>query len=304
MVKRKNMLKWPNKLLAFAGLLFLFLSCSNRPKEVLDMREMTDVLVDMHTLDGIFSSERYRTLKPEERDKYYEAVLGNHLVTREQFDSSLVWYCRDPERFEKIYVRVITRLSDEEAAVKAGKYHKLMPKVLESVNLWKDSIRFVAQHDSLSRRQLTFCIADTTLMMDDLYELHFLLQAGRGDSCAGMHAHFNLHYAGGRVDSAYVPLHADDTLRRYTLRLRARDGEKIDSLYGCFFRSDSCLEVWHTHVDSIRLLRRFDVDVQEELRLKTRRHEALRTFRYRLFPLPGETTDFVFRKNRVRMVRV
>lgn len=294
-----------NKKWLLAGVALLLLSCSNRPKEVLSMKEMTDVLVDLHTLDGILGTEEYRSLKQEEKDKYYEAVLEGHSIHQAQFDSSLVWYSRDPKKFEKIYVRVVDRLTAEEEAVKAGKYHLIEPQNphldLASVNLWKGSARFELANDSLSRRQPAIALADTALMTGDRYELHFRRRVAPEDSCAGQHLHFNLHYAGGAVDSIYLPSYADGKMRRYTLRLNARRKEKIDSLVVCFFATDSCLYGRRAYVDSISLIRRYEADKQEELRTLTEQHEAVRTFKYRLFPMPGEKTDFIFRKVRVNL---
>ena len=242
MAKRNNMpMRWNRRLLP-ALLLCLACACTNRPKDVLDMRDMTDVLVDIHTLDGVFASTSYSRFQEEERDAYYEAILVRHHITKAQFDSSLLWYSRDPKKFEKVYTRVIDQLTAEEAAVKAGKYHELLPKAstITHMDLWTDSTRFTLRGDSLSRRPLAFSVADTSLVMGDVYELRFLVRVGTGDSCPGLHTHFNLHYAGGRIDSIYLPLHADSLWRRYTLRLRARQGEKVDSLYGRFLAADSC----------------------------------------------------------------
>ena len=299
------MLKQRNKL-CLAVLLCLACACTNRPKDVLDMRDMTDVLVDIHTLDGVFASTSYNRFKPEERDAYYEAILVKHHITQAQFDSSLLWYSRDPKKFEKVYTRVIDQLTAEEAAVKAGKYHELLPKAstITHMDLWTDSTRFTLRGDSLSCRPLAFSVADTSLVMGDVYELRFLMRVGRGDSCPGLHTHFNLHYAGGRIDSIYLPLHADSLWRRYTLRLRARQGEKVDSLHGRFFAAGSCLCAQQADVDSISLVRWYDPEQQETLRTTTRQREAIRTFRYRMFPTPGEGLDFIFHKNKVNQVKV
>ena len=40
------------------------------------------------------------------------------------------------------------------------------------------------------------------------------------------------------------------------------------------------------------------------LRAATRQREAIRTFRYRMFPTPGEGLDFIFHKNKVNQARI
>ena len=175
MAKRNNMPKRWNRRLLPALLLCLACACTNRPKDVLDLRDMTDVLVDIHTLDGVFASTSYSRFQEEERDAYYEAILVRHHITKAQFDSSLLWYSRDPKKFEKVYTRVIDQLTAEEAAVKAGKYHELLPKAstITHMDLWTDSTRFTLRGDSLSRRPLAFSVADTSLVMGDVYEVSF-----------------------------------------------------------------------------------------------------------------------------------
>lgn len=282
-------------------------ACSNRPKEVLSMKEMANVLVELHTLDGVFATGEYRSLDTNEKNKYYEAVLEKHRIDQAQFDSSLVWYSRDPKKFEKIYVRVVDRLTAEENDVKTGKYYPIVPKdslpiVLTTAGLWKDSTRFVLKNDSSARNQLAFTIVDSALMMQDTYVLRFLHRIEPEDSCDNQHIHFNVHYANGQVDSLYCPVLSDGKLRRYTLRLHAGREEKIDSLSGRIFALDSCLFAQNAYVDSISLVRKYNADIQETLRTKTELHEAYRTFEYRLFPLPSERFDFIPRKKRVNIL--
>lgn len=52
------------KCLLAGGVLLSVAACSTRPKDVPDSKQMTDLLVDMHTLDGIFSTEGYRHFPP------------------------------------------------------------------------------------------------------------------------------------------------------------------------------------------------------------------------------------------------
>ena len=116
------------------------------------MKEMTNLLVDMHTLDGIFATYDFHHLTAGERDQYYEAILEKHRTNQAQFDSSLVWYNRDPKRFEKVYVRVINRLTAELEAVKAAKIPPIIPApiALESTELLNDTtFYYVLRNDSL-----------------------------------------------------------------------------------------------------------------------------------------------------------
>jgi len=296
------MSKFQNKYLFFIFFLF-FLACCNRSKEVLNMKEITNILVELHTLDGIFAMDEFRHLDASEKSKYYEATLEKHRIDRAQFDSSLVWYSRNPKKFEIIYTRVVDRLTTEEEAIRAGKYHPIIvvPTTLASTDIWKDSTQFILQNDSSARNQLAFVIVDSTLMMQDTYVLRFLHKIEQEDSCMNQHIHFNVHYANGLVDSIHYPTHHDGKLRRYTLRLDADKQEKIDSLSMKILASDSCYLVQNAYIDSISLMRKYNANIQNELRDKTELHEEFRLSNYRLFTLPNDKFDSALRRNRINI---
>jgi hypothetical protein len=200
----------------------------------------------------------------------------------------LVWYSRDPKRFEKIYVRVLNQLTYQLDIAKAG---NLTPEVLftfSTVELWNDSTHFVLKNDSSARNKLAFTIIDSTLMMQDLYILRFYQRVMPEDSCANQRIYFNVHYASGQVDSLKRFVQNDGKLRRYTFRLIADRKEKIDSLTGRFFATDSCLFAQNAYIKNISLTREFNPEIQDELREKTEKMERFRTFEYRLFPMLNE----------------
>ncbi len=102
--------------LSFISLLLcvlLFSTCSPRPDGVLSARQMEKVLYDIHRADGILYVKGYGHRTDETTAKYYEVVLQKHGVTQAQFDSSLVWYTDNPKRFDKIYPKVMARLTEE-----------------------------------------------------------------------------------------------------------------------------------------------------------------------------------------------
>lgn len=103
---RKNVLVW------LFVLPLLFIGC--RPRNVLSVQRMTDVLYDLHRADGLLSVYGYEWQLDTTMAKYYSAVLEKHGVTQAQFDSSLVWYTDHPQTFDKIYPHIIRRLEAEQ----------------------------------------------------------------------------------------------------------------------------------------------------------------------------------------------
>lgn len=107
-----------NMLLAGIGIcLAVMAGC--RPKGVLSSREMRDVLYDLHRADGAIQVAGYNYSHDEELAAYYKSVLDKHGITQAQFDSSLVWYTDNPQRFNKIYPKVVARLEADLAAEQA-----------------------------------------------------------------------------------------------------------------------------------------------------------------------------------------
>ena len=283
------MSKLQNKYLFFF-LFLVFFACTNRPRDVLNVREMTNLLVDLHTLDGVFATFEFHHLNEDERNRYYEAILKKHNINQAQFDSTLVWYSRDPKRFERVYARVFKRLTKQLEDVNAGKFHPIIPApiMLASAEIWNDTTHFALNNRASERNLLNFTIIDSALMMQDIYILRFDMKVMPEDSCANQRIQFNVHYADGAMDSVYYFVQNDGNLHQYMLRLIAEREAKIDSLTGRFFAVDSCLFAQNAHIENISLMRNYNADIQEEMRTKTEIIEQFRTLEFRLFPMPNE----------------
>jgi len=84
-----------------------------RGRDVLSSRQMVAVLTDLHRMDGMIQVKNITRKQSEDEVAYYDAVLDSHGVTRAQFDSSLVWYTLHPQRFNKLYPKVLKNLEEE-----------------------------------------------------------------------------------------------------------------------------------------------------------------------------------------------
>ena len=74
---------------------------------------MEKVLYDLHRADGILQTSGIYYRQDGELNSYYLSVMEKNGITQAQFDSSLVWYTDNPQIFNKIYPRVISRLEKE-----------------------------------------------------------------------------------------------------------------------------------------------------------------------------------------------
>ncbi len=106
-------------LFAFLFAVVFLASCSPRPKSVLSASKMEDILYEIHRAEGIMYVKGYEYGHYDKTEKYYEVVLQKNGITQAQFDSSLVWYTDNPTRFNKIYPKVIDRLTKEKETLAA-----------------------------------------------------------------------------------------------------------------------------------------------------------------------------------------
>lgn len=89
--------------LILVSLVLAAVSCSDRPKDVLSESEMVDLLTDMALAEAYSSSSGSRS---EGREALLEAVLKKHGVTQAQLDSTLEYYGRNIDEYDKIYEKV------------------------------------------------------------------------------------------------------------------------------------------------------------------------------------------------------
>ncbi len=134
-------------LTAIIGLVLCLTACAIRPDDVLSADKMEDVLYDIHRTDGIMYVQGYEHGQYDKKGKYYQVVLTKHGITQAQFDSSLVWYTDHPKRFDKIYPKVIERLTvekdllaalnDQSAATTSATAGTIMQLPPRSLDDWK-----------------------------------------------------------------------------------------------------------------------------------------------------------------------
>lgn len=87
----------------------LLASCRDgKPDGVLSAEDMEDLLVDYHLAEAM--AEQQAGDREENTYLMVEAVLRKHDVTHQELDSSLVYWCRNSEKFKDIYLNVYQRL--------------------------------------------------------------------------------------------------------------------------------------------------------------------------------------------------
>jgi len=86
-----------------------------RPSEVLSPKKMENILYDYHKAQaiaiGLPASERYQ------REQMYAYVYNKHGITKEEFETSLVWYTRNPQKLSEVYDAISGRIDKERKAI-------------------------------------------------------------------------------------------------------------------------------------------------------------------------------------------
>lgn len=112
MKRKKRILKYS----IVSILAFGMMSCEiKRPDTVLSDAEMEEVLYDYHIAKS--TGEELARSENVKKALYIEYVFQKHGITEAEFDSSMVWFARNPKILGEIYGRVTQRLKAEQSQV-------------------------------------------------------------------------------------------------------------------------------------------------------------------------------------------
>ena len=158
------------------SLLLLLAGCRvERPKEIISPAQLEDVLYDYHLAQimgaDLTGENAYK------RSLYMEYVYSKHHITREQLDSSLVWYARYPKNLSSIYEHLEHRADVEMERIKRmqEETEHRGPKAVEgdSADLWYDNRTVVLMPLPLTNRVSYTIPVDTNFHLCDIFEWTF-----------------------------------------------------------------------------------------------------------------------------------
>lgn len=194
------------------------LSCKPQvPGEYLQPDEMEDILFDYHIAAGMIDEDNGSAA---EKNACQASVLKEHGVTQAMFDSSLVYYSRHCDRFQKIYENLSRRLGEEAVSLGAsasdiGNFGDGMQRG-DTANVWKESPACVLT--TLSPNNVkSFCLeADTAFHKGDRIVLsmktQFIFQDGRKDAVAMLAVRFSNDSVATRTVHIYESSNYDLTI--------------------------------------------------------------------------------------------
>jgi hypothetical protein len=157
-------------------LLFL-LSCGNKAKQyIIPEKKFIAVLVDLHIAESIgVQYIRDVDMKYQiDSASLYGSVFKKHYVTRAMFDSTLLFYCSRPEKFQKLYNVVTAQLKHMEEKVTE---EEKQVEMATTQTLYKSDSVYVFPKDGPNRISIDIPIhepgiymvsADVKLLPDDM----------------------------------------------------------------------------------------------------------------------------------------
>lgn len=102
-------------------LLFVFSSCENdkptKPKVFIEKEKMEQILMEIHISDAIAEEKANGNAALEKNiaAQGLTQILTNYKLSKPDFDSVYVYYVRQPDVLNDMYVNIITELSKKQS---------------------------------------------------------------------------------------------------------------------------------------------------------------------------------------------
>lgn len=119
--------------LAIAAALFVVLDGTPNRKRI------AAALADVYLLDAIVQQKSDIPSRSKVAEDLYHSVLSHHGLTKTEFDSTLSWYSRNPDKYSELYHDVIGRLTNRESSF-LELYDK-QDSIETRINHLRDSLR-------------------------------------------------------------------------------------------------------------------------------------------------------------------
>lgn len=155
--------------------LLLFVACTDkRPADVLSPKKLEAILYDYHLAQSMISdlpsSERYK------KDLYFDYVYAKHGITKEQLDSSLVYYARYPKDLSVLYVNLSDKVERNIERIKEMDVplvqYECVPIAGDSVDLWFEGHLVHMSPSVVNNHFNTVVPYDTNFKANDSFEWH------------------------------------------------------------------------------------------------------------------------------------
>lgn len=123
--------------------LALVTSCRKVPGHIVQPEEMSQYLADIYVGESVVDMNYSEYSDDSTRQALKQAILGRHHLTREQVDTSMMWYGAHIDRYIKVYERteeILRERLDNSASAVSGNVTATVAG--DSVNVWSGASGF------------------------------------------------------------------------------------------------------------------------------------------------------------------
>lgn len=97
-----------------------------KPRHLIHQDKMIDMLADIHMAEATYNKYRYDSSQTHFSSvDFYYSVLAKYEVPDSVFEKSFLYYASEPKDFEKMYRKVLSKLSLTEQQLSGRKEQKL-----------------------------------------------------------------------------------------------------------------------------------------------------------------------------------
>ncbi len=224
----------------------LIVSCEVKmPDNVMPPGEMEEFLYDYHLVQAM--TNRYSSYDYMEK-LHYNYVFDKHNISKERFDSSMLWYNRYPKHLKRIYENLEAKLEKEvemlnnaRATLVDGVSLDVAYLAEDSADIWTSSkIKQLLATPLNSKLSFSFEVPkDTTFVEGDSLSFSFtayFIPSSIDSLVQKAYSAIRLDYADGTV---YTKSLTVDASREYHLSAPRYAKSKLKSMSGFVYYSDN-----------------------------------------------------------------
>lgn len=223
------------------------------PRGFPKVNKMADILVELQIAEALITQEYdYSKANYEEVPKYYKYVLEKYGYTAQEFDSIRKWYSHHPDLYIEVHKMMISKISREEAIIKAQieeekRIEKLENEELEKLrqlkNLWNDSLTINLSPTDTIDKFLDFSINVDTLNLAGEIEFSAKYKFLKEDMSKNPEIMIIASYKDSISDTITKKIPHSFNQREHKVTINLRDTIYPDCIHGYLLLQDSTEQV-------------------------------------------------------------
>lgn len=155
--------------IALIVVIMVSVACNRVPKAVIQPDDMSELLADLHVAEVVVDQNHGIYREDSTRILLRQSVFAKHGVTAADFDTSLVWYGHNLDKYLEVYDDAISILEKRNRALGTAIVQSAVSLAGDSVDIWPGT-RYVRLSNLLPSHFITFNIPhDENWEVGDVY---------------------------------------------------------------------------------------------------------------------------------------